>query len=145
MKWKYLVALLAVFSLVTAACGDDDEGSSSDSDSGSASTDDGALTTTTDDAMTAESHSLDIDAILAADADAPCADSLSGDPIRVGMAMDFSDVVGFVDIPGSNLVPYVAEKINEGGIGGAPVEVRGRGRGRRCARRCGAARLGRAL
>ena len=54
-----------------------------------------------------------------------CADSLSGDPIRVGMAMDFSDVVGFVDIPGSNLVPYVAEKINcSGGIGGAPVEVR---------------------
>ena len=102
MKWKYLVALLAVFSLVTAACGDDDEGSSSDSDSGSASTDDGASDDdTTDDAMTAESHSLDIDAILAADADASCADSLSGDPIRVGMAMDFSDVVGFVDIPGS--------------------------------------------
>lgn len=126
MKWKYLVALLAVFSLVTAACGDDDEGASSDSDSGSASTDDGASDDdTTDDAMTAESHSLDIDAILAADADASCADSLSGDPIRVGMAMDFSDVVGFVDIPGSNLVPYVAEKINcSGGIGGAPVEVR---------------------
>ena len=71
MKWKYLVALLAVFSLVTAACGDDDEGSSSDSDSGSASTDDGASDDdTTDDAMTAESHSLDIAAILAADADA---------------------------------------------------------------------------
>ena len=41
------------------------------------------------------------------------------------MAMDFSDVVGFVDIPGSNLVPYVAELINcSGGIDGSPVEVR---------------------
>ena len=67
---------------------------------------------------------LDIDAVLAADLDA-CVDAPSGDPIRVGMAMDFSDVVGFVDIPGSKLVPYVAELINcAGGIDGRPVEVR---------------------
>lgn len=119
MKFKWLIALLAVFSLVAAACGDDDDSSADDSaaDSGDDMADDG-------DDM-AESHSLDIDAILAADADAACADDLSGEPIRVGMAMDFSDVVGFVDIPGSNLVPYVAEKINcSGGIGGSPVEVR---------------------
>ncbi|MYJ61042.1 MAG: ABC transporter substrate-binding protein, partial [Acidimicrobiia bacterium] len=49
----------------------------------------------------------------------------SGEPIRVGMAMDFSDVVGFVDIPGSKLVPFIAEKVNcTGGINGSPVEVR---------------------
>jgi len=67
---------------------------------------------------------LDIDAVLGADLSA-CADAPSGDPIRVGMAMDFSDVVGFVDIPGSKLVPYVAELINcAGGINGSPVEVR---------------------
>jgi len=67
---------------------------------------------------------LDIDAVLAADLDA-CVDAPSGDPIRVGMAMDFSDVVGFVDIPGSKLVPYVAALINcAGGIDGRPVEVR---------------------
>ena len=43
---------------------------------------------------------LDVDAVLAADL-SDCAAAPSGDPIRVGMAMDFSDVVGFVDIPGS--------------------------------------------
>ncbi len=104
---KRFVALLAVLSLLTAACGSDD--STSTSGGGDASGD-GA--------------GLDIDAVLAADL-ADCADAPEGDPIRVGMAMDFSDVVGFVDIPGSNLVPYVAEKINcTGGINGQPVEVR---------------------
>ena len=67
---------------------------------------------------------LDVEAVLAADL-SDCADAPSGDPIRVGMAMDFSDVVGFVDIPGSKVVPYVAELINcAGGINGSPVEVR---------------------
>ncbi|MGA1051307.1 MAG: ABC transporter substrate-binding protein [Ilumatobacteraceae bacterium] len=67
---------------------------------------------------------LDIDAILAADL-ANCAEAPTGDPIKVGMAMDFSEVVGFVDIPGSNLVPFVAELANcAGGINGSPVEVR---------------------
>ncbi|MEM9204572.1 MAG: ABC transporter substrate-binding protein [Actinomycetota bacterium] len=124
MKWKYLLALLAVFSLIAAACGDDEEESSSDS--GSASTSDSSSdSSSSSDSGSSAAASLDIDAILAAEADAACADDLSGDPVRVGMAMDFSDVVGFVDIPGSNLVPYVAEKINcSGGIGGAPVEVR---------------------
>lgn len=67
---------------------------------------------------------LDIDAILAADL-ANCAEAPTGEPIKVGMAMDFSEVVGFVDIPGSNLVPFVAELANcAGGINGSPVEVR---------------------
>ncbi|GIS99031.1 MAG: hypothetical protein CM1200mP26_07440 [Acidimicrobiales bacterium] len=64
---------------------------------------------------------LDVEAVLAADL-SDCADAPSGDPIRVGMAMDFSDVVGFVDIPGSKVVPFVAELINcAGGINGSPV------------------------
>jgi branched-chain amino acid transport system substrate-binding protein len=67
---------------------------------------------------------VDIDAMLAADLD-NCAPAPTGDPIKVGMAMDFSEVVGFVDIPGSKLVPYVAELINcIGGVNGSPVEVR---------------------
>ncbi len=104
---KRLTALLAVLSLLIAACGSDD--GASDNGGGEASGD-GA--------------GLDIDTVLAADL-ADCAEAPEGDPIRVGMAMDFSDVVGFVDIPGSNLVPYVAEKINcSGGINGQPVEVR---------------------
>ena len=54
-----------------------------------------------------------------------CAAAPSGDAIKVGMVMDFSEAAGFVDIPGSKLVPYVAELANcAGGINGQPVEVR---------------------
>ena len=69
-------------------------------------------------------QAVDIRAALNADLD-NCAPAPTGDPIRVGMAMDFSDVVGFVDIPGSKLVPHFANLINcTGGVDGSPVEVR---------------------
>ena len=104
MKLKLVVTLLAVFGLIAAACGD-----SSESSGGSGGGSGGGL---------------DIDAILGADL-ADCADAPSGDRMKVGMAMDFSDVGGCVDIPGSNLVPYVAELANcSGGINGRPIEVR---------------------
>lgn len=110
MKFKLLIALAAVFSLVAAACGDDD------------AADGGAADTTADSA--AGGGTVDIDGILAADLGA-CAEAPAGDPIKVGMAMDFSDVVGFVDIPGSKLVPHVADLANcAGGVDGRPVEVR---------------------
>ncbi|MEL6981211.1 MAG: ABC transporter substrate-binding protein [Actinomycetota bacterium] len=106
MNLKRLLALLAAFALLAAACGDDD----SSADGGDSSSGSGGGT-------------LDIDAILNADLD-NCEEAPTGDPIRVGMAMDFSDVVGFVDIPGSNLVPFVAELANcAGGVDGRPVEV----------------------
>jgi len=109
MRLKHLAALLAAFALLAAACGGDDD-TSADGESSSGSGGGGG--------------SLDIDAILGADLD-NCDEAPSGDPIRVGMAMDFSDVVGFVDIPGSNLVPFVAELANcAGGVDGRPVEVR---------------------
>ena len=67
---------------------------------------------------------IDLDAIMGADLD-NCAAAPSGDAIKVGMVMDFSEAAGFVDIPGSKLVPYVAELANcAGGINGQPVEVR---------------------
>ena len=110
MKFKLLIALAAVFSLVAAACGDDD------------TADGGAADTAADSA--AGGGTVDIDGILAADLGA-CAEAPAGDPIKVGMAMDFSDVVGFVDIPGSKLVPHVADLANcAGGVDGRPVEVR---------------------
>ena len=44
MKFKILIAMLAVFSLIAAACGDDDESSSSGGDFGGGSVDiDGIL------------------------------------------------------------------------------------------------------
>lgn len=106
MKLRTLLALLASFAVLAAACGSDD----AETDAGSSGSGEAA-------------SSLDIDAVLAADLD-NCEEAPTGDPIRVGMAMDFSEVVGFVDIPGSKLVPYVAELINcTGGVNGAPVEV----------------------
>ncbi|MCP3990289.1 MAG: ABC transporter substrate-binding protein [Actinomycetia bacterium] len=117
MKIRFLIALLAVFALIAAACGSDDDSSDdaeseqsetgSDSEGGSASS----------------GPAVDIDAILAADL-ADCAEAPTGDPVKVGMAMDFGEVVGFVDIPGSKLVPHIAELINcTGGFNGSPVEV----------------------
>lgn len=117
MKLTRLLALLLAFTLAAAACGSDDAVSVETTEAGTGDTDDG-------DAPTASAEGLDIDAILAADL-SNCVEAPTGDPIRVGMAMDFSEASGFVDIPGSNLVPWVAEKANcIGGINGSPVEVR---------------------
>ncbi len=116
---RRFIAMLFALALVAAACGSDggDDGAADGGDAGESSGDSSGDSS-------GGATSVDIDAILAADLSA-CAEAPTGDPIRVGMAMDFSDVVGFVDIPGSQLVPYVAEKINcNGGINGSPVEVR---------------------
>ena len=135
LKLKFLIALLAVFALVVAACGNDDDdgdGAAPAPDPTEAPTE--APTPAPTEAPTEApapepepepmATSIDIDGILAADLN-NCAAPPTGDPIRVGMAMDFSDVVGFVDIPGSKLVPFIAEKVNcTGGINGSPVEVR---------------------
>ena len=105
------IALLLAIALFAVACGSD---SSTDASAGSDAASGGS----------GGGGTLDIDAVLAADTSA-CEEAPTGDPIRVGMAMDFSDVVGFVDIPGSMFVPYLAELVNcNGGVNGQPVEVR---------------------
>lgn len=112
MKRRSLLAFATATALIAGACGSSDE--AADTSAGSDSTEAGAAN---------GSASLDIDAILGADL-ASCADAPTGEPIKIGMAMDFSEVTGFVDIPGSKLVPFVAEKANcAGGIDGRPVEV----------------------
>lgn len=117
MKIYKVLALLLSLALIAAACGSDDASETSSGTSSESGGDDAA-------AAPAGGGTLDIDAILNADLD-NCAEAPSGDPIRVGMAMDFSEVVGFVDIPGSNLVPYVSELANcAGGLNGQPIEVR---------------------
>ena len=135
LKFKFLIALLAVFALVVSACGNDDDdgdGAAPAPAPTEAATEAPAPAPTEapTEAPAPEpdpepmADSIDIDGILAADLN-NCAAPPTGDPIRVGMAMDFSDVVGFVDIPGSKLVPFIAEKVNcTGGINGSPVEVR---------------------
>jgi len=53
-----------------------------------------------------------------------CAAEPTGDVIRVGAVLDFSEAAGFVDVPGSELMPYMADLINcNGGINDRPVEV----------------------
>ena len=118
MKLRQLLALLLALALFAAACGSD-----GDTETATPATDAPAE----DDAMdedVAPAAGLDIDAILAADL-ANCAEAPSGDAIKVGMVMDFGEAAGFVDVPGSKLVPHVAELANcAGGINGQPVEVR---------------------
>ncbi len=135
MKLKVLLTLFAVFALVVSACGNDDDGDTAPAPTAAAtSAPTEAPTEAPEPEMTEEPEPepepepmmthVDIDAALAADL-GNCVDAPTGEAIKVGMAMDFSDVVGFVDIPGSNLVPYIAEKVNcVGGINGSPVEVR---------------------
>jgi branched-chain amino acid transport system substrate-binding protein len=129
--FKLLFALLAVFALVVAACGNDDDDDAAPVPAPTEAPTEAPAPAPTEAPAPAPTEApapmmdeIDIDAILSADL-GNCADAPTGDPIRVGMAMDFSDVVGFVDIPGSKLVPFIAEKVNcTGGINGSPVEVR---------------------
>jgi len=125
MTFRKLMALLAILAMLAAACGSDDASDTATDDAETASDDGDAMEDDAmeDDAMSDESHSIDINAILSADLD-NCADAPSGDPIKVGMVMDFSEAAGFVDVPGSEVVPYVASLANcAGGINGRPVEV----------------------
>jgi branched-chain amino acid transport system substrate-binding protein len=126
VKLRQLVGLFLALAMIATACG-----SGSDGDSDSTATDTGSSDTadTSADAdepaePAAPAAGIDLDAIMGADLD-NCAAAPSGDAIKVGMVMDFSEAAGFVDIPGSKLVPYVAELANcAGGINGQPVEVR---------------------
>ncbi len=126
MKLRQLVGLFLALAMIATACG-----SGSDGDSDSTATDTGSsdIADTSADAdepaePAAPAAGIDLDAIMGADLD-NCAAAPSGDAIKVGMVMDFSEAAGFVDIPGSKLVPYVAELANcAGGINGQPVEVR---------------------
>ncbi len=114
MKLRQLLALLFSLAIVAAACG---------SDADSEATETADQETDAGESGGESAAGLDIDAILGADLSS-CAEAPTGDPIRVAMVMDFGEAAGFVDIPGSKLVPYVAELANcAGGVNGRPVEV----------------------
>ncbi len=115
---RRLSAVLFALTLGAAACG----GSSSDAASDGA-TSDGAASDGGEAGGSATTAALDIDAILDADLEA-CVEEPSGDAIKVGMALDFGEVSGFADIPGSEAVKHLAALINcAGGVNGSPVEV----------------------
>ena len=120
MRANKFVHVAVVGALALAACGGSEE---AEPDSSAAPGSDAEPGTSEPAPAPSGAAAVDIEAMLAADLD-NCAEAPTGDPIKVGMAMDFSEVVGFVDIPGSKLVPYAAELINcIGGVNGSPVEV----------------------
>ncbi len=121
MTSKRLAALLTGLALLAASCGssgsDAAEGSSGDESTSAGS--EGESTG----GGTAGTPAVDVDAVLDADL-ANCAEAPTGDPIKVGLAMDFSEVSGYADIPGSEAATFLAELINcAGGVNGSPVET----------------------
>lgn len=131
---KRTMTVLCAASLVLAACGggDDDEGAAATTaapeeaetaDAEPSATEPAAETASADAPTASGSAPIDIDAVLAADL-ANCAPAPTGEPIKVGMALDYSEVSGFADIPGGKAAGYFAELINcAGGVNGSPVEV----------------------
>ncbi len=112
-----LVAVLAMFSLVAASCGDDDDDVASDD---GAATDNGAATD--DGAATPTEASFDVDAMLAADPD--CGTTPEGEPLVIGFAADKSEVGGFADVPIEATLQHLVNLVNcSGGVNGTPVEL----------------------
>ncbi len=117
------MGLLLALAMFAGACSSGSDAAETPSDDGTASDDGGAEEPSSDDEAAPAATGLDIDAILSADLD-NCAAEPTGESIKVGMVMDFSEAAGFVDVPGSEVVPYVAQLANcAGGINGRPVEV----------------------
>ncbi len=118
-----VVCLAAAISLIAAACGSDDDGGSASGDPAPADTSDSGG----DDGDGGEGDGgaatpFDIDAVIAADPD--CADPVTGDPIRIGYAADFSDLGGFADVPASEAAAFFIRQVNcSGGVNGSPLEL----------------------
>jgi branched-chain amino acid transport system substrate-binding protein len=107
MRAKLGIALLIVFTLLAAACGDDAD---SGDDGGGSDGEGGALAP------------VDVDAVLASDG-TDCEET-SGDPLLIGYAADFSELGGYADGPGAEAAQFMADQINcTGGIDGTPVEI----------------------
>lgn len=107
MRAKLGIALLIVFTLLAAACGDDADSGDDDGGSGGEG---GALAP------------VDVDAVLASDG-TDCEET-SGDPLLIGYAADFSELGGYADGPGAEAAQFMADQINcTGGIDGTPVEI----------------------
>jgi len=110
MKLRKLFAVLLAFGLIAAACSSED-------------VEDAVDEVVSEEGVEGEAAaSLDVDAILAADP--ACAEPVTGDPIVIGYAADFSDLGGFADGPGSAGVEHFINLINcAGGVNGTPVAL----------------------
>ena len=139
MLLKRLLAIALCFGLLAAACGNDDADQGSDAETAPTEAPEPAGPEPTEESQpepapepepTAEpdpepapAGPLDVDEVLAADLD-DCGPAPSGEALRIGYAADFSELGGFVDIPGSAAAEYFAELVNcVGGVDGRPVEM----------------------
>ena len=147
------LTLAIAAALVVAACGDDD-----DDDAGGTATTGGGEVATTGGAATTAGPATTAGAATTSGAGdhgrrrdhrrARAGDCTLDEPLTIGYAADFSDVGGFVDVPGSEAAQVQVDLLNEaGGVGGQDVEYIVKelpGRSVRCpAGRPGAARRGR--
>lgn len=120
VKLRQLLGLVLSLALFAVACGSDTVVPAA-----------APINTTTDieddasgEVASAAMVGLDVDTVMNADL-SNCVARPTGEPIKLGMVMDFSEGAGFVDVPGTEVVPYVASLVNcVGGIDGRPVEVK---------------------
>lgn len=117
-RTSHISAILFVFALFAVACGDD-----SDDEQGASTTQAPATTEAPATEAPAAVAALDVDAVLAADLDS-CEPAPTGETLKIGYAADFSELGGFVDIPGAKAAEYFVELVNcVGGVDGRPVEM----------------------
>ena len=157
MLYRRLLAIALSFCLISAACGNDDDGGGAEAtpvptatadsspadaaaeqpDAAAEQPDAAAAQTEPGDAEPGDAEPgdaepastvapikpLDVDAVLAADLSA-CEPPPTGETLKIGYAADFSELGGFVDIPGSSAAEYFVELLNcVGGVDGRPVEL----------------------
>ena len=114
-KFKSALSIAVAAAIVVTACGDDD-----DDDAGGAPTTGGGVATTEGAATTAAAATTSGAATTAGTTGGDCT---LDDPLTIGYAADFSDLAGFVDVPGSEAAQVQVDLINEaGGVGGQNVE-----------------------
>ncbi len=118
-----VLAIVLGLALFTAACGDDDEQSTPTNEQSTPTTTAAPAATSAPTTTSAPTQPLDVDAVLAVDLDA-CDPAPTGETLKIGYAADFSELGGFVDIPGSKAAEYFVELLNcAGGVDGRPIEM----------------------
>jgi branched-chain amino acid transport system substrate-binding protein len=113
MRRVPVVAAFAALALVAAACGSDDESTTTDAPVESAAPGE----------STADSTAVSTGETAAPSTDGGSAgDCTLDEPLKIGYAADF-DLGGIGDVPGSNAAKFIVDQVNAaGGVGGLPVE-----------------------
>jgi len=120
------ISVLAVATLLAAACGDDDDSTATDpAGAGTSAPSGGTPAPGADtaapgpDTTAATSDTT----ALAGDTSDPAGECTLDEPLTIGYAADFSEFGGFADLPGSDAAGVQVDLINEaGGVGGLDVE-----------------------